>query len=148
MLVVIGLLASTIRWTNEDRDRSNVLARAGNGRASPTFQLVNISFFSRDELVEDDDILGQQPNLVGPKIAWLMSFPNSGTSFTSKMIRHASEMSTASNYGEENRDLHGNSVPVYPNVTHGPFWIDPHSMDSTERPSNYVLTKTVSSVDW
>lgn len=77
------------------------------------------------------------------KVAWLMSFPNSGTSYTSKMIRHASRLSTASNYGEENRDQNGNSVPVYPNTTNGPFWIDPHSQDVIERPTNYALTKTV-----
>ena len=52
-----------------------------------------------------------------------MSFPNSGTSFTSKMIRHLSQMSTASNYGEEVLDKDGKSIPMFD--SNGPFWIEP-----------------------
>ena len=79
-----------------------------------------------------------------PKVAWLMSFPNSGTSFTSKMVRHLSHMSTASNYGEELLDDSGKSIPMYsdsPNT--GPFWIDPQSEDfEYTRPTIFALTKT------
>jgi hypothetical protein len=35
------------------------------------------------------------------RIAWLMSFPNSGTSYTSYLIRTVTLTNTASNYGHE-----------------------------------------------
>jgi len=77
-----------------------------------------------------------------PKVAWLMSFPNSGTSFTSKMVRHLSHMSTASNYGEELLGTDGKSIPMY-NKGQGPFWIDPQAEDfAFTRPTVFALTKT------
>lgn len=79
-----------------------------------------------------------------PKVAWLMSFPNSGTSFTTKMVRHLSHMSTATNYGEEFLDAQGNSIPIYENSTEGPFWVDPQEGASFdfERPTIFAFTKT------
>lgn len=77
------------------------------------------------------------------KVAWLMSFPNSGTSFTSKMVRHLSHQSTASNYGEELLDKDGKSIPMYDESDSGPFWIDPQGEDfEYTRPTTYALTKT------
>lgn len=73
----------------------------------------------------------------GLGIAWLMSFPNSGTSFTSKLIRHVTALSTATNYGEEaggGSSIFGSDQP--------PFWLDPHSISDYSRPTNLVLTKT------
>jgi hypothetical protein len=56
------------------------------------------------------------------------------------MIRHLSEMSTASNYGEELLDKDGRSIPMYsPN---GPFWIEPPTHPEYTRPSLFALTKT------
>ena len=77
-----------------------------------------------------------------PRLIWLMSFPNSGTSFTTKLVRHVSHLSTASNYGVENLNDRYCSVPVYPNTTHGPFWIDPKQGFDYQHPTNYILTKT------
>lgn len=59
------------------------------------------------------------------EIVWLMSFPNSGTSYTTKLIRHVSLTSTASNYGNENIGLSGDSLPVYADQPTGPYWVDP-----------------------
>lgn len=79
------------------------------------------------------------------KVAWLMSFPNSGTSFTSAMIRHRSQMVSASNYGVEVLDANGNSIPVYASPPGkpqmGPFWTD-HPQDNYSRPTTFALTKT------
>lgn len=60
------------------------------------------------------------------------------------MIRHIAQMSTASNYGEENRDANGYSVPVYPNrsLLGGPFWIDPRKNPDFTHPTKFVLCKT------
>jgi hypothetical protein len=54
------------------------------------------------------------------------SFPNSGTSFTSLLIRHASNATTASNYGMEcNPGQDGKSVPVHEWSSKGPYWLHP-----------------------
>mmetsp|Transcript_7891 Transcript_7891/g.12338 ORF Transcript_7891/g.12338 Transcript_7891/m.12338 type:complete len:382 (+) Transcript_7891:246-1391(+) len=73
----------------------------------------------------------------GLGIAWLMSFPNSGTSFTSKLVRHVTALSTATNYGEESEGGLGIFDSNKP-----PFWLDPHSISSYSRPTKLVLTKT------
>jgi hypothetical protein len=76
----------------------------------------------------------------GPMIIWLMSFPNSGTSFTSRLVRHVTHLSTASNYGLESIDPATNSsVPIY---RHGPYWTDVTVNTSNPYPAKYVLTKT------
>jgi hypothetical protein len=78
-----------------------------------------------------------------PKVAWLMSFPNSGTSFTSQMVRHLSHMSTATNYGEEFTDDEGNPIPIHENSSVGPFWVDPQETSfAVERPTVLAFTKT------
>lgn len=76
-----------------------------------------------------------------PKLAWLMSFPNSGTSYTTKMIRHVTGMSTATNYGDEYSDNEGLSVPLIANATIGPYLIDPHKYGHPKG-QMYILTKT------
>ena len=76
----------------------------------------------------------------GLSIAWLMSFPNSGTSFTSKLVRHVTLTSTGSNYGHEVLAT-DKVIPMFGD-DHPPFWIDPHSLDTWNRPSSLVLTKT------
>jgi hypothetical protein len=78
-----------------------------------------------------------------PKVAWLMSFPNSGTSFTSQMVRHLSHLSTATNYGEEFKDDEGSPIPIYGNFTVGPFWVDSQQESfAVERPTIFAFTKT------
>lgn len=84
-----------------------------------------------------------ETSMNGLRVAWLMSFPNSGTSFTSKLVRHSTRTHTATNYGEENIDeTKGESVPVFSNHTEGPFWTDPLSHPEYEEPLDFVLTKT------
>jgi hypothetical protein len=76
------------------------------------------------------------------QIAWLMSFPNSGTSYTSKLIRHASQTRTASNYGNEERVAVGLSRAIFDDQPTGPFWQDMHIHPEYTLPQNYALTKT------
>ena len=60
------------------------------------------------------------------------SFPNSGTSFTSLLIRHASNATTASNYGMEcNPGGDGKSVPVHDWSLKGPYWLHPPPEESS-----------------
>lgn len=76
--------------------------------------------------------------VVTPKLALLLSFPNSGTSYTLKNLRRVSNVSTASNYCGNGREKN----PVLPKSSNisGPYIIPgsyPH-----EFPSHYILTKT------
>lgn len=73
-------------------------------------------------------------------IAWLMSFPNSGTSYTTKLVRHVAETMTASNYGTES--LNGTSLAVYDDQPTGPYWLDPALHPEYTVPRDFVMTKT------
>eukprot|EP00804_Cyclotella_cryptica_P015408 CCRYP_008035-RB/>CCRYP_008035-RB protein AED:0.09 eAED:0.09 QI:715/1/1/1/0/0.66/3/225/393 len=69
--------------------------------------------------------------LASPPGGEYYSFPNSGTSFTSLLIRHASNATTATNYGmESNPGIDGKSVPVHDWSWRGPYWLHPPSQDS------------------
>jgi Sulfotransferase domain len=79
------------------------------------------------------------------KIAWLMSFPNSGTSYTTKLVRSVTQIQTASNYGFEHLKVRSEqSIRVYHDQANGPFYVDVDSKSHPERmyPSKFVLTKT------
>lgn len=86
-------------------------------------------------------------------ICWLMSYPNSGTSFTMRLARIDSNSTAATNYPLETHDNNGSLIThasldsvlsLYP--THNqkgqsprpPFILHPHM----NRPSKYILTKT------
>mmetsp|Transcript_28492 Transcript_28492/g.42113 ORF Transcript_28492/g.42113 Transcript_28492/m.42113 type:complete len:398 (+) Transcript_28492:87-1280(+) len=79
-----------------------------------------------------------------PKIAWLMSYPNSGTSFTMTCVEHTSDLSTASNYGDEVTAKGDYSLSIYPRHQDGPFWEGLSGKLGAVRPlpENYVLVKT------
>ena len=62
------------------------------------------------------------PSPALPHLAWLMSFPNSGTSYTSRLVRTLTNSSTASNYATGNRDKNGCSRLIAPDLVDGPFW--------------------------
>lgn len=71
-----------------------------------------------------------------PHIAWLMSFPNSGTTYTLSLVSATSNMTMASNYKT------GRVTNVVPD---GPFWLEPNATntpmnDNDENAS--ILTKT------
>mmetsp|Transcript_2253 Transcript_2253/g.4749 ORF Transcript_2253/g.4749 Transcript_2253/m.4749 type:complete len:416 (+) Transcript_2253:125-1372(+) len=89
-------------------------------------------------------ILSSDGSTDQPKISWLLSFPNSGTSYTSKLVKIVTGYKTASNYfgAEHGRNVSGFSTPVFPVSTQGPFWTDPND-DRFQTPSRgYVLTKS------
>jgi len=80
-----------------------------------------------------------------PRIVWLASFPNSGTSYTLTAVERSTGVSTATNYGTEiataNKDP---SIPLHDKA--GPYWESTQAYDrkTTYRPlpEHYVLTKT------
>jgi len=71
-----------------------------------------------------------------PKIAWLMSFPNSGTTYIINLITAVSRTATATNYGDEYTA--GPSIPVSPSFVEGPFRLNEEELDLPK----YILTKT------
>ena len=77
------------------------------------------------------------PNAPYPRVAWLMSYPNSGTSFTMQLVSEGSGMQVASNYGSEER---GNlpNLPLYSSSPNGPYIL--HRNET--KPKKYILTKT------
>ena len=85
-----------------------------------------------------------KPKSSKPKLAWLMSFPNSGTSYTSKLIRTITNASTATNYGASTRDEYGCSRPIASNLKNtGPFWqSNTYKHLGGNADGEYLLTKT------
>eukprot|EP00980_Cylindrotheca_fusiformis_P010301 scaffold2294_cov106-Cylindrotheca_fusiformis.AAC.17 len=81
----------------------------------------------------------------GPSIAWLMSFPNSGTSYTMTLVGRASNRSFATNYGDEVTPKGGDSaLSIYPHRPEGPFWpgMSGKMISPRPLPDDLVLTKT------
>lgn len=81
-------------------------------------------------------------NNQNPKIIWLMSFPNSGNSFTTTMVRTFANISTATNYGEEHVNEDGLSEAITDEVDYenGPFLIL-NSKKKRLQNGRFVLTK-------
>lgn len=85
----------------------------------------------------------QERRLKGPKVAWLMSFPNSGTSYTGQLVKEVTRETLATNYGSGNLNASGLSVPLYPDSVDGPFIADPkHKSLTMPQENEVVLTKT------
>lgn len=79
-----------------------------------------------------------------PAIAWLMSYPNSGTSYTMTCVESTTNRSTASNYGDEVTAKDDFSLPIYPGHPEGPYWKGLYGKIGQIRPlpKGYVLVKT------
>lgn len=81
--------------------------------------------------------------VAGLRIAWLLSFPNSGTSYTSRLVRDTSQTMSASNYADETPTGEtGFKEPVFLDQPTGPFWVIPEATPHHNKPINFVLTKT------
>lgn len=67
------------------------------------------------------------PRKRNASVAWLMSFPNSGTSYTITNVMKMSNATTATNYAiEANTNHDGRLIPVYADHPDGPFLLDPN----------------------
>jgi len=79
-----------------------------------------------------------------PSIAWLLSYPNSGTSFTMLLVNIHSNRTVASNYPHEPKKIGHVVEPLYNsrfNSSHAPsppFLLHPNM----SLPSKYIMTKT------
>lgn len=80
-----------------------------------------------------------------PKIVWLASYPNSGTSYTMTMVERSTNLSTATNYGLEIAYQRDDSIPVHATHPEGPYWEGLSGKRGTtirNLPHTFVLTKT------
>ena len=83
-----------------------------------------------------------------PPLAWLMSFPNSGTSYTMLMVKTVTSLDTASNYSGKKHGKDGLGVSLLTtNETSSssagpPFWVSPTSSSFSHPSKGYILTKT------
>jgi len=77
------------------------------------------------------------------KLAWFISFPEAGTTYTMHIIQQVSGKSTASNYGTVMIDDNGNNVPVASDSI--PVFFDrdgPSFSNLMPSPSKYILTRS------
>ena len=84
-------------------------------------------------------------------MVWLVSFPNSGTTYTLSIVQEMTHPSTATNYGGNERDTKNNSVPVFheyepydenSNNENGPFYRSPEQLLYHSYHNAHVITKT------
>ena len=93
--------------------------------------------FGYDYEIDDDFNLMNHPLQSKPGIAWLMSYPNSGTSFTMTLAFEDSNTTVATNYIKEVKNLNMPIHPLYENSTL-PALLRPY----LNLPPRYILTKT------
>ena len=73
-----------------------------------------------------------------PDMVWLMSYPNSGTTYTMDLVVQSTRTTVATNYGEEPIQNGHEVKALCPHSPEGPFISDP----TLSLPSRYILTKT------
>lgn len=61
-------------------------------------------------------------NTLSSKLAWLITYPNSGTTFTLSLLESVTNYSTATNYMVDHKVLPRPIFPVYRNQPKGPFY--------------------------
>jgi len=101
---------------------------------------VPYSIIAKEQVEGQSNCVKVQSNFVkGPRVCWLLSYPNSGTSFTMKLVGQTSNTTVATNYGLEcDFDGKGENVPLHSDSPHGPYLLHPNR----RLPENYILSKT------
>ena len=109
----------------------------------------DISVYSKTPQQKDEEHVHKTgDNHPLPPLAWLMSFPNSGTSYTMSMIKTVTALNPASNYGKESHGEDGLGVSLFTaNETSSssagpPFWVSPTNTSLSHPSKGYILTKT------
>lgn len=77
-----------------------------------------------------------------PDIAWLMSFPNSGTSYTMRLVQAVSNTTAATNYAEECKQDSSGRVATLFDSPSGPYLRQQVLDGGMPLPKRYILTKT------
>ena len=77
-----------------------------------------------------------------PDIAWLMSFPNSGRSYTMRLVQAVSNTTAATNYAEECKQDSESRVATLFDSPSGPYLRQQVLDGGMPLPKRYILTKT------
>jgi len=88
-------------------------------------------------------------NMTWPKICLLLTFPNSGTSYTLSSVERRTNYAVGTNYKKETlrRQPHDNTTLAFPWIlkdtssARGPYWLPGYPLPTPDMES-YVLTKT------
>ena len=104
----------------------------------------NVASFAKDNAIlpnftmrELAEMRNKTKDIDRPSIVWLMSYPNSGTSFTMSLVALDSNRTIASNYPEEATDIGFEVESLYREST-VPFFV----RSDLPLPSKYIITKT------
>jgi hypothetical protein len=140
------------RKGNDDKDDKNAKKkkeeRSKNAKSTSEDATTGNQAKQDNDEENDDASEPQWEQDLSPKIVWLASYPNSGTSYTMTLVERASNFSTATNYGNEVTHPKYDSIPIYEHHEEGPFWEGTSDQAIQlkrvirELPSTYVLTKT------
>jgi hypothetical protein len=123
----------------------NLTEKASLQTASPRIKTSSIPQPTALRSKPTQQFILEPSNEFTPGICWLMSFPNSGTSFTMTMVARASNKSFATNYADEVTAAdQPDSLSIYPRRPEGPYWAGLSGKIAYPRPlpENLVLTKT------
>eukprot|EP00537_Pseudo-nitzschia_pungens_P010208 CAMPEP_0172384888 /NCGR_PEP_ID=MMETSP1061-20121228/2588_1 /TAXON_ID=37318 /ORGANISM="Pseudo-nitzschia pungens, Strain cf. pungens" /LENGTH=740 /DNA_ID=CAMNT_0013113669 /DNA_START=278 /DNA_END=2500 /DNA_ORIENTATION=- len=127
---------NTYHYTNPKPLPRAVSDLDGNSQDDSQYKYEKYNYFLEDDV----------SSAMNPRIAWLASFPNSGTSFTMTMVARATNTTFATNYGiEANYGSRATpSLPIYPRHPEGPYMPDPEtSFHHRSLPyGKHVITKT------
>lgn len=149
---------------NEQYNGSNIIVSAinsfvQNNTSNPTINqkiLEDRTMDGRENKTSHQDINHFSDHQYHNPLVWLLSFPNSGTTYTLHLIQEITNTTTATNYGKEQVGS-TTSIPINPNEPNGPYYRSPelnpprnesstnnHSVSSSKRniTTPYVLTKS------
>lgn len=129
-----GLRMSQEASASSTTSMTTVHVEKSKDEPSPADQLIASS-------VLEPNIAGGDSSGAGLGVAWLMSFPNSGTSYTIHLIRETSNTTTATNYALEGDIKDEASVPAIPGSEDGPY-LELIKTIKTSIPERFILTKT------
>lgn len=127
LLLSINLLCSSTVSLDHTFDENSKDVNSSNAMKKK-----NVDFKILEAPVKIDD---------GPKIAWLMTFPGAGTTYTTFLVKQASNTTSATNYGNEYLNENKESVPLYSDIS-GPYLWQDENIQGLNVPSTYILTKT------
>ena len=119
------------------------------GLVSSSRYFATLKSFDQDALVVaphhfEESVPSARESNGDKRIAWLMSFPNSGTSYTSFLVRTVSSTLTGSNYGRESgtiADILSESVGIFADNP-VPSWTESWNQKYFQPSKGYILTKT------
>ncbi len=143
LFIIIIIIPFTITTTDT---KINISRENTFGHDKYNFITDYNSFISTNTDTDTADIHHDQQKIQYPQIVWLMTFPNSGTSYTLRYISTTTNTTVGTNYEQEIK--YGKSIPIYPDPhlsisSNNTSSTGPFILSNRKRiPNHYILTKT------